>query len=172
MTVGMKILIPILEIAAALIAMHRWNAKRPEDFALAAPDARRLILWVAIFAAWMLGSNAVWHWRGPWDFTIWKQAPLLHDLGRVLAVGLLGPVGEELIFRGFFYRLIERTRAGWPVAVVLTGAAWACLHIQETWPVLLLFFLNGVLLGLARHHAKSVWVPAAMHIVWNLYAVW
>jgi uncharacterized protein len=171
-TVGMKILLPVLEIAVALFAMYRWKAKRHEDFALTGPDPRQLILWVAIYVAWMLGSNFVWHWRGPWDFTVWKQASLLHDAGRVLAVGVLGPVAEELIFRGFFYRIIERTRAGWPVAVVLTAVAWAGIHIQYTWPVLLLFFVDGVLLGLARHYAKSVWVPAAMHTVWNLFAVW
>ncbi len=172
MTPSMKVFIPLLEIAAALFAMHRWKAKRGEDFALAVPAAGPLILWVGLFAAWMLASNFAWHWRGPWDFSVWKRASLLHDAGRVLAVGMLGPVGEELIFRGFFYRVIERTRAGWTVAIFVTAVAWACLHIQESWAVILLFFVDGLLLGLARHYAKSVWVPAAMHIVWNLFAVW
>jgi len=139
MTLGPKIIIPVLEIVAALFAMHRWKAKRAEDFALSAPAAGPLIFWVGLFAAWMLASNFAWHWRGPWDFSVWKRASLFQDAGRVLAVGVLGPVGEELIFRGFFYRVIERTSAGWTMAVIVTAAAWACLHIQESWGVILLF---------------------------------
>jgi len=31
---------------------------------------------------------------------------------------------------------------------------------------------DGLLLGLARLASRSVWPPIAMHIFYNLYAVW
>ena len=59
MTLGMKLAIAALEIVAALFAMHRWKAKRGEDFALSAPAPGPLIVWVGLFATWMLASNFV-----------------------------------------------------------------------------------------------------------------
>jgi CAAX amino terminal protease family. len=35
-----------------------------------------------------------------------------------------------------------------------------------------LIFVDGLLLGAARYRTKSVYVPIAMHLLWNLYAIW
>jgi membrane protease YdiL (CAAX protease family) len=80
------------------------------------------VAWVAGYAAWMLATNAVMGWRGPWDFTPWRTAPLLVDAGRVLAVSILGPIAEELRFRGVLFGVLVRRFPVMPVIVVL--AIW------------------------------------------------
>jgi membrane protease YdiL (CAAX protease family) len=176
MSVELKLLIPIVGMAAALFAMRRSPSL---DFGLRAPPLGPLLLWVAVFAAWTLGSNAIWHWRGPWDFSTWRALPVPAAAGRVLAVGLLGPVAEELIFRGFLYtRLAARgarlanARFAAPAAVLITAVLWAALHYADPLPVQALFVIDGLLLGAARATTANVWTPVAMHIVWNMYAVW
>lgn len=97
---------------------------------------------------------------------------LLIDAQRVLAVGVLGPIAEELIFRELFYKLLAHTPLGNVGAIVVTAVGWAILHTSYTLPVILLLLGSSVLLGIARYRSNSVLVPIAMHIVWNLYAIW
>jgi membrane protease YdiL (CAAX protease family) len=178
-----KVLLALAEVVAAVMIIRYRSARQANaDFGLRRPAIGALVGWVALYAAWMLGTNAIWHWRGPWDFTEWRNAPLLVDAGRVLAVGILGPIGEELIFRGILMARIANIPIGktdsgpvrigiWP-AMVISAIAWTVLHVQYDASVLLLIVVDGLLLGTARVTTKSVWVPVAMHIVWNLYAVW
>jgi membrane protease YdiL (CAAX protease family) len=172
MSTSTKILVAALQVVAALLVIKRRSAKRGEDYAMGRPAIGPLLAWVAVYAVWMLGTNAIWGWRGPWDFTPWRQASLATDAGRLLAVGLLGPIGEELIFRGVLYVSIARTRAGADGAIIITAVGWALLHFDYPWAIQLMLAVGGLLLGAARRATKSVWVPVAMHIVWNLYAIW
>ena len=141
-----------------------WLGVRPSP---AVPTA----LWVLGYAAWMLGSNAVLHWRGPWDFTPWMRAPVLASAARVLAVGILGPIAEELVFRGFLFEIVRR-RFGSGSAIAVTAALWSVLHIQYSVGIIVLILVDGILLGLARDRTDSVVAPTLMHVVWNLFAVW
>jgi membrane protease YdiL (CAAX protease family) len=128
-------------------------------------------LWVIGYAGWMLASNAVLHWRGPWDFTHWQQMALVSVLLRVVGIGVLGPVAEELIFRGFLYQLVL-PRLGVAAAIAVTAVVWAVLHVQYHFWIIVLILIDGLLLGAARHQTRSILAPTLMHIVWNLYAVW
>jgi membrane protease YdiL (CAAX protease family) len=128
------------------------------------------MLFVAVYLGWMLASDLAFAWRGPWDFAPWRQAPLAASAMRVLAVGILGPVAEELIFRAFIYsRLI---RFGPAAAIAVTGIGWAILHFDYTPVVIGIIVVDGILLGLARWRTGSVVPPILMHVLYNLYAVW
>ena len=35
-----------------------------------------------------------------------------------------------------------------------------------------IIFVDGLILGLARWRTRSVFAPAAMHMLYNLYAIW
>lgn len=167
-----KAALPTLEIAAlALVARVRRLSWR-EDFRLAIPTARALLGWLALWSIWMLGTNQLLYWRGPWDFSPWLELPILVAVLRVVSVGVLGPIAEELIFRGYLYHRLFRTRLGPAGTVVLLAAGWAVFHYFYSPQVVTLIFGNGLLLGAARVRSGSVVVPIAMHMVWNLYAIW
>ncbi|MEO6138095.1 MAG: CPBP family intramembrane glutamic endopeptidase [Luteimonas sp.] len=91
---------------------------------------------------------------------------------RVAAVGVLGPIAEELIFRGFLFARMLRAGINVHATIALLAAGWALLHWSYSLPVIAVIFVAGILLGLARWRTNSVIVPAAMHIIWNLFAVW
>ena len=94
------------------------------------------------------------------------------DIGRVVAVAVLGPIGEELIFRGVLFGWLVGRGMNQAIGLMLEAAAWAVIHLAYTPAVIAIIFVFGVLLGAARARTRSVIVPIAMHIVWNLYAVW
>ncbi|GJG89783.1 hypothetical protein tb265_49640 [Gemmatimonadetes bacterium T265] len=167
-----KVLMPTAAIGVALGVARRRGMSVRDDVGVRPPPLGSAALWVAAYVVWMLGTDRVLHWRGPWDFSQWARTPLPVAVLRVLAVGVLGPVAEELIFRGVAYdRLL---RAGVPVAaaVVLLAAVWSLLHVGFSAAVVGVVFVAGVLLGAARRQTGSVLVPIAMHVVWNCYAVW
>jgi membrane protease YdiL (CAAX protease family) len=130
------------------------------------------VIWVAGYVIYFVGSNAWMHWRGPWDFTIWHQQTLWTSAFRVAGVGVLGPIAEELLFRGLFYGKLQRMHWSTPVAVIVPGVAWGLLHASYGVSITLLILGGGILLGTARATTRSAIVPVLMHIAWNLYAVW
>ena len=172
-----KVLLPLATIAAALVAARRLRLAWRDDVGLRRPPLAAAAGWFAAYIAWMLGTNALMGWRGPWDFTAWAATPWPVAALRVLAVGVLGPIAEELLVRGLFYARLTRTRlgrtpAGAVAVVVLLAAGWAVAHTAYTPGVIGVIFGAGLLLGAARAQTRSVVVPMCMHVAWNLYAVW
>lgn len=160
-----------VSLAASAIVLYRTRGMPREALGLARPALAPAILIGAVYLAWMFGTNAAIGWRGPWDFAPWLAAPLLASIFRVLAVGILGPIAEELIFRGWFFALV-RGKARPAAAVALTAVGWTALHYDYSWPVLGVILVDGILLGLARWKSGSVYPAMAMHSLYNLYAVW
>lgn len=169
-----KVLVPSVAIAAALMISRRRGLSWRGDLALRAASVAQTALWLALYIAWMLASDRLISWRGPWDFSGWARTPLPVAALRVLAVGVLGPIAEELIFRGFGYARLVRTRLGVFGTIVILAAVWAVIHVGAGYSaaVIAVIFVAGLLLGAARYRTGSVIVPMLMHIAWNLYAVW
>ncbi len=161
-------------VSGAAIALVLFKTKHMtrDDLGLVRPVRLPLTLGIiALYLGWMLGTNALMGWRGPWDWTPWLAAPLLASALRVLAVGILGPIAEELIFRGWFFGLLK-PRIGVATTLLLTSAGWAVLHWDYGWAVIGVILVDGLLLGLARLTSRSVYPPIVMHMLYNLYAVW
>ncbi len=83
----------------------------------------------------------------------------------LLGVSIAAPIGEELLFRGFFQRGVELHR-GAPRAIVLTAFIFSAFHLD---PVgLTARFELGVLFGLLAWRAGSLWPAIAAHSANNL----
>lgn len=155
--------------AAAIVLVRTRNLPR-EEMGFVRPEGAATLLFVFLLLAWMLATDAIFHWRGPWDFRPWAAAPLLASILRVLAVGFIGPTAEELIFRAYFFHRLRRLG---PVAqIAITAIGWALLHQDYSWTVISIIAVDGLLLGLARWRTGSVLPPIVMHISYNLYAIW
>ena len=89
----------------------------------------------------------------------------------VVAFVVAAPLFEELLFRGFLFEGIRRSRLGAAGAVVVSSVAWAVIHFQYGWISIALLLALGFLLSAARLRTGSVWVCFLMHAVFNLMAV-
>lgn len=167
-----KDLIPVAGISSAILVARASHLSLRDDVGLRAPPLAEGFLWIFIFTAWMLGTNYLMSWRGPWDYTVWRNAPFLVAALRALGVCVLAPISEELIFRGLFYRYFTRTRLGVTLTIILLAAGWTVLHNLYLPNPIAVVFVAGLLLGAARWRTKSVYIPIAMHMVFNLYAIW
>ena len=83
---------------------------------------------------------------------------------------VLGPLFEELLFRGFLLPLLQRTLGAW-MAILLTAIGFALLHGQQyqwAWQELLVVGLAGVAFGYARYKTGSTAAAALLHGGYNL----
>ena len=85
------------------------------------------------------------------------------------ALVIAAPVFEEVLFRGFLFEGLRRTRMGAGGTIVVTTLLWTLMHVaQYDLYFLTLIALIGILLGIARERSGSLYVPLAIHGVNNL----
>jgi membrane protease YdiL (CAAX protease family) len=86
----------------------------------------------------------------------------------IIAVSL-GPLVEELFFRGFFYPVLAR-RWGVVWAVILTALPFALMHMPQygyAWGALAVIFVVGLVCGTVRAVTKSVGASFLVHAGYN-----
>jgi len=132
--------------------------------------AGQFLLWLALLAVVFFGSQ--WLLRG-FDGES-DEHSLLNLLlpaatlpWMALAIALGAPLAEEPLFRGFMYRGLARSRGTTVVALVLPNVLWVALHLQYRWPALVVLFLAGLVLGLARYFSGSTLLPIVLHGAMN-----
>ncbi len=87
-----------------------------------------------------------------------------------VAAATLGPVCEELAFRGFLLPLLVRSLGSIP-GVILTAFPFALLHGPQygwSWRHLLFIVIAGGAFGWKRHKSNSTAAAAVMHAAYNL----
>jgi membrane protease YdiL (CAAX protease family) len=101
-------------------------------------------------------------------------ARLLRDRWSILLVGTfavtLGPLAEELIFRGFLQPLAVRSFGQW-AGITLASAPFALLHGPQyawNWQHMLLLFLASFVFGYTRHRTGSTAASTVVHATYNL----
>lgn len=83
---------------------------------------------------------------------------------------VLGPLSEELAFRGFLLPLAMRS-LGVAGGIVLTGVLFGALHAYEyewSWRHSLLISLAGIVFGWVRYALRSTAASTFMHATFNL----
>lgn len=88
----------------------------------------------------------------------------------LIAFFIAAPLSEELFFRGFLFRGVEKSRVGSAGAVILTSLAWSVMHVQYDVYSMGGVFAGGLILGLCRVKTKSVYTPIIMHMLQNTIA--
>ena len=86
---------------------------------------------------------------------------------QIVVVGIIGPICEELIYRGLIYRRI-RDYLGVYWAAVLSGVLFGISHGNLTQGVFTALF--GIVLALIYEHYGSMKANITAHITNNVYA--
>ena len=157
--------------AAVLLALYvagaRWiEGRRPVE--LRHDDSARgigvgLVLGIGLFSSamgilWLAGVYRPAGW-GHWQ-----------PLALALLSALAGATFEEVIFRGFLFRLVAGLGGNW-TALGVTSALFGLAHIGNpgaTWASSLAVAIEaGTLLGAAYAASRSLWLPIGIHAGWN-----
>jgi membrane protease YdiL (CAAX protease family) len=133
-----------------------------------------LLKLAAGFAA--VGALALWFWatQGPervdrMIVNVDRQASEAFSssgLVRLLFVAIIGPIVEEIVFRGFIYRAFER-KWGWIGSLLATSALFGLYHAHFGSA-----FTGSVILTCLLRRTGSLWAPIAVHMFFNFMLWW
>ncbi|MCT3290945.1 CPBP family intramembrane metalloprotease [Lactiplantibacillus pentosus] len=96
-----------------------------------------------------------------------KRAPLPLWL---LTMGIVGPIMEELTFRGVLMDYFFQPRAGW-LAILVSGALFGLIHQTKTVYEWLVYAGMGWVLATAYWLTKSILVPIMIHMLNNCWSI-
>lgn len=96
------------------------------------------------------------------------QQGILFILIQWLFIGCLGPIAEEIFFRGMLQKTITK-HLGVILGIVLPAVMFALFHVDI--PLLAPLLVLGLILGWLRHHFGYLWVPILFHMLNNSISI-
>ena len=167
--------LPIIFVAAIGFARQPWGGPfqwplRFGPWKVAAISFLLLLLLFVISASFSLLYVAITHKPPPLQRSIplIQKALQTNPLIAWLAVPLVLPMIEEILFRGLFYGAFEK-RWGIRGAILSSAFVFACVHLQLVGFAYL--FCVGVILAWARWRSGSLGLPIAIHGLNNATAL-
>lgn len=167
---GARILSALVYLAGAIFLyrlMVEWIERRPVAELARQPG---LTLGMAGFAIGTLLFCAVialiWLAGG-----VESAAPggTTHLIASMVAAAMAA-VGEELLFRGVLFRIVERS-AGTLTALLVSALLFGLAHLANPdatiVSALAIAIEAGLLLGIAFVASRSLWFPIGIHFAWN-----
>jgi membrane protease YdiL (CAAX protease family) len=162
---------PLLVLLCGVAAWARRGPTLEEYLAIRPVKKRWVAAWTLLMIVAALGLSALNEAldRPVPEFIVMAYETSGHFAVFWIAIALCAPFGEEVLFRGFIFAGLERSRLGAAGTIIVTSILFTGLHIgQYGWVDLAQVGLVGALLGLARWRTGSLIPPLAMHIALNL----
>ncbi len=159
---------PIQVILLALMARHT-GASVTDYLGLRLPrksDVLRGVIAIVIVGvvtaaiSWLFGHREETHYQ----LDIYRSASAAGWLPWLwLTVVVVAPIGEETLFRGFFFRGQHGSlRDGWPV-ITVTALLWSAIHVQYDLYLIAQVFAFGLVLGSFRWVTGSTVLAILLH---------
>jgi uncharacterized protein len=166
----------ILQVQLLALAARQRGWRASEYLGWIVPNPRDAAVTFAVFVALILATDALYYLLNIYgvppvqinNYRSAREAGVLVILW--IAVIVVAPLSEEILFRGFLYRGWARSPRAVVPAVLVISALWAILHRQYDWLGILQIFLQGLVLGWARWRSGSTMLTFAMHAFGNAWS--
>ena len=164
----------ITTIVFTILFAGFFASNRAETLALRAPRGGWGVLVLSLIP--LFGLTGVWTallmWLRP-DVVI-GDLRLFSDLlqGKLaifalVAIGIGAPLSEELLFRGFLFSGLAKSRLGLVGTSILTAFFWTMLHVGYSIFGLIEVFAIGLYFSWLLVRTGSLWAPMFCHAVYN-----
>lgn len=156
-------MLPIISLRSDT-SVSEWLDIRP-----VAPG--RVLVWfgymTALLVIYLLVGTLMTRSRIPeWIQATWETVDF--PLGFLFVVSVLGPMFEEVLYRGHILKLLMTSPLGSVGGSVFSSALWALSHFQYDAFDVGWIFLLGLLLCSARLFTGSLITAIVLHGTWNL----
>jgi CAAX protease family protein len=170
-TVLIAVSAPVQVLLLVLFAQRAGNAA--DYLALTLPRRSDLVVGIIAVVIFVVVGNAVSLLLGRNVVTAF-QADIYRTASAAgwllwlwLAITVLTPVAEEILFRGFLFRGWLRSPSdAWPV-IAVTALLWSLSHVQYDWYVISQVFVAGLVLGWLRWASGSTILTILLHALIN-----
>jgi membrane protease YdiL (CAAX protease family) len=163
---------PVQVLLLALMARRRGTSAA-DYLALTLPRKRDVVAGIVSVVicilltdgiSWLIGREIV----SQFQLDIYRTASAAGYLPWLwLTLVVVGPIGEETLFRGFLFRGWHRTpRDAWLV-IVVTALLWASAHLQYDLYFIAQVFASGLVFGWFRWVSGSTILTMLLHGLFN-----
>ncbi|MCX7512921.1 CPBP family intramembrane glutamic endopeptidase [Frateuria hangzhouensis] len=161
---GFRAVAPLLAYLVLVKLIERRPVRELSLRRLAPDGALGLAAGALLFSAvvgilWLLGS-----------YHVIGSNPGAHWFVAALTVGLGAGIGEEIMFRGVLYRLVEEGLGSW-IALLVSALFFGAVHLNNPgatlWAGTAIAIEAGILFGLVYLVTRSLWICMGLHAAWN-----
>ncbi len=87
---------------------------------------------------------------------------------------VLGPIVEELVFRGAIQGGLEKLKVPRLLCVVVAGTLFGLIHVIGAGDFVQLpsYLITGLAFGFIYYRSENIYVPISVHIIWNCISTW
>lgn len=176
-TIGATVLQNVLLVAAAIFFASKVARPAPWQFGLRRPAWWPSVGWTVLAFIAFIAFSAIWvsllnleDEEDTLPAELGVDESTLALIGVAFLVTVVAPLGEELFFRGFFFRALANWKGIWPAAI-LTGVTFGAIHAGGS-PIgfLVPLAIFGVVLCLLYAKTKSLYPPIVLHAINNSIA--
>ena len=155
-----------------LLLMYRWLVKSYEERKIEELSMQKSLkdtgigfLWGMLMMAAVIGIFALCGW-----YKIIGCSFAVAFIYRYLMAYFVVAVGEEIVFRGIMFRLLDSQFNLW-VALLISAVVFGIAHIINPNATVVstigISLASGVLFGLLFKYYRTLWVPIGIHWSWN-----
>jgi len=161
-------------VVFTVLAAGFFASSRAETLALRAPRGGWVVLPLALIP--MFAVTAAWTALLMWwrpdvvigDLRVFKE--LLEGNAALLALLVIGvgaPLSEELLFRGFLFSGLAKSRLGLVGTGLVTALLWTAMHVGYSLFGLIEVLAIGLYFSWLLVRTGSIWVTIFCHAVYN-----
>jgi membrane protease YdiL (CAAX protease family) len=158
-------------VQVALLVLMTWptGASPASYLGLTMPRQRDLVLGVGLVTIVGAAADGVTRILGlnpvtQFQLDIYRTASAAGWLPWLwLALIVVGPIGEETLFRGFLFRGWYRSPRDTWMVIIVTALLWALAHVQYNLYFMAQVFLYGLALGWFRWKSGSTILTMVLH---------
>lgn len=155
-----------------LLLMYRWLVKSYEERKIKELSMQECLkhtgigfLWGMLIMVAIIGVFAICGW-----YRITGCSFDIAAIYRFLMAYFVVAVGEEIVFRGIMFRLLDSQFNLW-VALIFSSFLFGAAHIINPNATIVstigISLAAGVLFGLLFKYYRTLWVPIGIHWSWN-----
>lgn len=100
-----------------------------------------------------------------------KDKSSLYFILFVLILMFVGPILEELVFRGILINLFFKDQFKW-LAILVSGLVFSSMHLSDSVASFLLYFLMGAIFAFAYTRKRNIRDSILIHILNNMLAAY
>jgi membrane protease YdiL (CAAX protease family) len=167
---GVRLLGALVYIAGAITIYQllvQWIERRPAFELARIPGVRQGLIGSAIGTLLFIASIGLM-WLAGWAQPI--GIGTANYLVAAASASMMAAVGEELLFRGVMFRIVERA-TGTSIALLVSSLFFGLAHLANPdatlFSALIIAIEAGLLLGLAYVVTRNLWFPIGIHFAWN-----